>query len=569
MRLLASSVLALAAAVQLGCVTRTVYVVDDDPTPAPAPQSAPRVVEAPPSSGPAVAYEDQAGIYGVDDFYEPLSPYGRWISYPGYGMVWQPSVAVVGAGFRPYTHGHWERTEYGWTWVDHHPFGWATGHYGRWFYDGVYGWVWVPGTVWAPAWVSWRYGGGYVGWAPMPPGAVFGGAYTVYETSWVFVSYSSFGVGYIGSAIIVGPAYRTCYYATYPARDTVVVYGRTYYSGPDEREVERGGGHVIHRPVREVDSERPVTRPPEGAVRPRDDDGRTSGRARDRDDGAAGRPRDRDDGRGDVRDPRDDDRGHNGRGDDGRGNGRDDVRDPRDDGRGVDIRNPREDRYDDRVDGRDDARDPRGARPDIRVPDRGNAPDVVRPEDAGQGVITTRPEEPRDPRDNDVRADRGRDIVLPGAADPRPDVVVPDDRGQGVDTRPTDPRIDTRPVRPVEPRPIDPRVPYHDDDLPKKQYPENPDRFRSFNRPDVNQLPSRTPSPVSPNVGPSRGVDRGPVVRDRGYEPPRTNVAPSRPQAPVVTQPQQQEQPQGDGNANNGKKKSSTTTKKPVTSKKR
>ncbi|MCY1060360.1 hypothetical protein OV142_35060 [Nannocystis sp. SCPEA4] len=29
--------------------------------------------------------------------------------------------------------------------------------------------MWVPGEVWAPAWVDWRWGGGYVAWAPLPP----------------------------------------------------------------------------------------------------------------------------------------------------------------------------------------------------------------------------------------------------------------------------------------------------------------------------------------------------------------------------------------------------------------
>jgi hypothetical protein len=37
--------------------------------------------------------------------------------------------------------------------------------------DPVYGWIWVPGDEWAPAWVSWHYGDGYVGWAPLPPRA--------------------------------------------------------------------------------------------------------------------------------------------------------------------------------------------------------------------------------------------------------------------------------------------------------------------------------------------------------------------------------------------------------------
>jgi hypothetical protein len=36
--------------------------------------------------------------------------------------------------------------------------------------DPYYGWVWVPDTVWGPAWVGWREGGNYIGWAPLPPG---------------------------------------------------------------------------------------------------------------------------------------------------------------------------------------------------------------------------------------------------------------------------------------------------------------------------------------------------------------------------------------------------------------
>ena len=44
----------------------------------------------------------------------------------------------------------------------------VTYHYGRWYEDPREGWVWVPGSTWAPAWVSWREGGGYCGWALRP-----------------------------------------------------------------------------------------------------------------------------------------------------------------------------------------------------------------------------------------------------------------------------------------------------------------------------------------------------------------------------------------------------------------
>ena len=46
---------------------------------------------------------------------------------------------------------------------------WAVYHYGRWAFEPQMGWYWVPGRVWAPAWVSWRRSNDYVGWAPLPP----------------------------------------------------------------------------------------------------------------------------------------------------------------------------------------------------------------------------------------------------------------------------------------------------------------------------------------------------------------------------------------------------------------
>ena len=102
-------------------------------------------------------------------FYDNLSPYGAWIDVADYGYCFQPSVAVSNSDWRPYADGYWAYTDAGWTWVSYEDFGWATYHYGRWADLDSYGWVWVPGYEWGPAWVSWRTGGDYVGWAPLPP----------------------------------------------------------------------------------------------------------------------------------------------------------------------------------------------------------------------------------------------------------------------------------------------------------------------------------------------------------------------------------------------------------------
>ena len=106
----------------------------------------------------------------LDFIYNNLSG-GNWIDVEGYGYGWQPDIAVSDPNWRPYSDGYWAYTDYGWTWISYEDFGWATYHYGRWANLADYGWVWIPGTDldWGPAWVSWRTGGDYIGWAPLPP----------------------------------------------------------------------------------------------------------------------------------------------------------------------------------------------------------------------------------------------------------------------------------------------------------------------------------------------------------------------------------------------------------------
>ncbi|MFD1473765.1 DUF6600 domain-containing protein [Ancylobacter polymorphus] len=124
-------------------------------------QNAPiRLAQAGPQGG--------AATMDVNLFYDQLGRFGTWVAHPDYDYVFIPSD--VGPGWRPYQEGRWVWTEqYGWYWESYEPFGWATYHYGRWGYDPAYGWFWVPGDTWAPAWVTWRRGGGRTGWAPIAP----------------------------------------------------------------------------------------------------------------------------------------------------------------------------------------------------------------------------------------------------------------------------------------------------------------------------------------------------------------------------------------------------------------
>lgn len=120
-----------------------------------------------PPSMPAAAIPVASSPADYSLFYERLTPHGRWFDVSGYGYCWRPTVTT--ARWRPYVDGCWSWSSLGWTWQSNEPFGWIVYHYGRWVNLAQYGWVWVPGSEWAPAWVSWRQSRDYVGWAPLPP----------------------------------------------------------------------------------------------------------------------------------------------------------------------------------------------------------------------------------------------------------------------------------------------------------------------------------------------------------------------------------------------------------------
>ena len=126
----------------------------------------------PPPGAPPPDYQGNQGDQGdqgasFQTFYDQLGDQGSWVQTDNYGYVFQPNV--TDPDWAPYTAGSWVYTDDGWMWVSDEPWGWATYHYGRWANIDGTGWVWIPGHDWGPAWVSWRYGGGYCGWAPLPP----------------------------------------------------------------------------------------------------------------------------------------------------------------------------------------------------------------------------------------------------------------------------------------------------------------------------------------------------------------------------------------------------------------
>jgi len=179
----------------------------------------------------------QAQVAGVNFsfFYNELGHYGRWVNNPKYGQVWIYNEP----GFRPYySGGHWDYTQYGWSWVSDYSWGWAPFHYGRWEEDPFYGWIWIPGYEWAPAWVTWSQYDGYYGWAPLGYGVNINVSFgAVPYNRWVFV-----------------PRQRICDYNVYNYyvqprnryfKNAVVINnyynygGNRFVAGPQRVEVER------------------------------------------------------------------------------------------------------------------------------------------------------------------------------------------------------------------------------------------------------------------------------------------------------------------------------------------
>ena len=202
------------------------------------------------SAAGAVAVRGEIGF-----FYDALAPYGSWVDVATYGDVWVPRVPTW---WRPYSDGHWVFTDDGWCWVDDEPWGWATFHYGRWYFDDDYGWAWVPGTVWAPAWVAWRHGDGFIGWAPLPPqigwragfGLAFAGGdfdAVIAPHFWCFVDERHFGAPAVRGYLAPPARNVTFVRATRNITSYTVVNNRVFNRGVDVRQIERITGRAVPR----------------------------------------------------------------------------------------------------------------------------------------------------------------------------------------------------------------------------------------------------------------------------------------------------------------------------------
>jgi hypothetical protein len=191
-------------------------------------------------------------------FYSSLSPYGRWVELePGF-VVWRPTI--MKRSWKPYSHGRWVWTNHGWYWDSYEPFGYIVFHYGRWYFDDYYGWIWIPDNVWGPSWVEWRYDNNYIGWAPLPPyahfsiniGLRFTRTYYTPVHCWHFVNYRHFNDPYVVKYYVNDRKRRDIYSGSSQRTDYVYRDGRVINRGVDVDIVRKRGGSDIR--VREIET---------------------------------------------------------------------------------------------------------------------------------------------------------------------------------------------------------------------------------------------------------------------------------------------------------------------------
>ena len=151
----------------------TPVIVNVNNAPAPAPATPVAAVTPSATAIPAPAPVAPEPAPSPEYFEAQLAPYGQWMYLPEFNTrCWVP--AGLPPGWRPYfDNGHWVYTDSGMYWESEHPWGAIPFHYGRWVFRGS--WIWVPAYEYAPSWVIWRHGEGHMGWAPVPPGAMFVG----------------------------------------------------------------------------------------------------------------------------------------------------------------------------------------------------------------------------------------------------------------------------------------------------------------------------------------------------------------------------------------------------------
>jgi len=109
--------------------------------------------------------------------------HGDWMWHSYYGYVWRPDSNddYPDGAWQPFLYGQWRELEGLLFWVPEETWGWVPYHLGLWMWDYNYGWLWLPGLDFAPAWVAWDYFWGFYAWRPW---ALWDWYYAGYYGNW-------------------------------------------------------------------------------------------------------------------------------------------------------------------------------------------------------------------------------------------------------------------------------------------------------------------------------------------------------------------------------------------------
>ncbi|MGB9906450.1 MAG: DUF6600 domain-containing protein [Candidatus Saccharicenans sp.] len=123
-------------------------------------------------------------VFYFAQFYS--NQYGEWIWDDYLGYVWRPfyNDYYPWGNWSPYYYGNWTYLNGQLFWVPAEPWGWVPYHLGLWQWDKKKGWLWIPGSAFAPAWAVWDFYFGYYTWRP----------WFLYD--WLYDYGYSYGYGY-------------------------------------------------------------------------------------------------------------------------------------------------------------------------------------------------------------------------------------------------------------------------------------------------------------------------------------------------------------------------------------
>ncbi len=140
--------------------------------------------------------------------------YGEWVYDDFYGYVWRPyyNDYYPWGSWQPYYYGQWADYAGQMYWVPDEPWGWVPYHLGVWQWDAKKGWLWLPGSAFAPAWVDWAFfAGSYYSWRPwsMWDWMWYDNFYSMYGLNndyyfWRYLGYWNYPSGYLYSDSGVG-----------------------------------------------------------------------------------------------------------------------------------------------------------------------------------------------------------------------------------------------------------------------------------------------------------------------------------------------------------------------------